>query len=459
MKPAALLILLSGVLTMVFLSGSQSIRSQSNARGYIGLGVKDAGGRPGAEIGVVAPGGPAQRAGLKAGDLVLAVNETPVQNATAMTDAIRGMSPGQTVHFTILRRGQQLTVAVVIGSPGDPSQPDRSSGSASPTPAPSSSSGPPKPISVSGYTTFSDPLEQAFTIQVPSGWKTVGGLARRAALQINPFVRSLAPDAMTYLIIGEPTLPGYVPPSQMRNTLGYREGRMFDSGLGGVSMVLHYMPGTEFAHVYGLTALQSLCTNLRFSGSRERPDMAANADKLVPTVIPSISTGGEARFTCTHGQQEMEGRIEAVTRTTRDNVMWNVIFLKGFLAPRSQADKAEEILTHVGSSLTFNQAWMQKQSQIDQQAAAQINRNMQQYFRQERAVINNLNAVDENFSAMDDIVSGYSTYHDANTGNDYKLSNTNPYKWTDDSTGRIVSTPTNSPPIWGNYRSLPRVSQ
>ena len=459
MKPTALLVLLSGVLTMVFLSGSQSIRSQSSARGYIGLGVKDATGRAGAEIGVVAPGSPADRAGLKAGDLVLAVNETPVQNANAMTDAIRGMSPGQTVHFTILRRGQQLTVAVVIGSPGGASQPDRSSGSASPVPAPSSSSGPAKPISVSGYTAFSDPLEQAFTIQVPSGWKTVGGLARRAALQINPFVRSLAPDAMTYLIIGEPTLPGYVPPNQMRNTLGYREGKMFDSGLGGVSMVLHYMPGAEFAHVYGLTALQSLCTNLRFSGTRERPDMAANADKLVPTAIPSISTGGEARFTCTHGRQEMEGRIEAVTRTTRDNVMWNVIFLKGFLAPRNQADKAEEILTRVGSSLTFNQAWMQKQSQIDQQAAAQINRNMQQYFRQERAVINNLNAVDENFSAMDDIVSGYSTYHDANTGNDYKLSNTNPYKWTDDSTGRIVSTPTNSPPIWGNYRSLPRVSQ
>ena len=125
------------------------------------------------------------------------------------------------------------------------------------------------PVAVSGYTSFSDPLEQAFTMQVPSGWKTVGGLARRAALQINPFVRSLSPVKRTYLIIGEPTLPGYVPPNQMRNTLGYREGKMFDSGLGGLSMVLHSMSGTEFARIYGQTTMQGLCTNLRFTGSRE----------------------------------------------------------------------------------------------------------------------------------------------------------------------------------------------
>jgi hypothetical protein len=98
-----------------------------------------------------------------------------------------------------------------------------------------------------------------------------------------------------------------------------------------------------------------------------------------------------------HGHEEMEARTELVTRATRDDVMCNVIFLKGFIAPKSQADKAEEILTHVGASFKFNAVWSQRQSQIDQAAADQINRNMQQYFRQERAVINNLNAEDENF--------------------------------------------------------------
>jgi hypothetical protein len=229
--------------------------------------------------------------------------------------------------------------------------------------------------------------------------------------------------------------------------------------VGGVSQVLHYMPGTEFARLYGQTALAGLCSGLEFSGSRERPDMAQNADKLVPTVVPSISTGGEARFSCRHDGQQTEARIEAVTRVTRDNIMWNVIFLKGFLAPASQADAADELLAHVGGSFKFNPAWLQRQSNLDQQAALDINRRMQEFFRQEAGVIQKLNSVDENFSSMDEIVSGYSTYHDAATGNDYKLSNVNPFKWTDN-TGRIFSTPTDVPPAWGgNLTPLAHVPQ
>ena len=432
----------------------QTAWAQGHNKGTIGLGAQDA--ANGAQVGVLTPGGPAEHAGVRVGDVITAVNGTPVANAAAMTGAVRALAPGQTARLSILRSGQRMTISVMIGTAGG--------GNAAPAaqPAPASAaaaapSGPVKPISVSGYTTFTDPLENAFTVQVPSGWKTVGGLARRAALQINPFTRSLSPDRMTYLLIGEPTLPGYVPPNAMRNAIGYHEGKLFDSGLGGLSMVLHYMPGTEFAKVYGQTALPGLCTDLRFSGGRERPDMAANADKLVPTVIPSISTGGEARFTCMHGKQEMEARIEVVTRTTRDNVMWNVIFLKGFIAPKSQADKAEEVLSHVGGSIRFKDVWMQKQNQIDQAAALQINRNMQHYFQQEQPIIRSMNESDENFSSMDDIISGYSTYHDSATGNDYKLSNVNPYKWTDPSTGRSVSTPENIPPTWGNYQPMHRI--
>jgi hypothetical protein len=57
---------------------------------------------------------------------------------------------------------------------------------------------------------------------------------------------------------------------------------------------------------------------------------------------------------------------------------------------------------------------------------------------------------------MDEIVSGFSSYRDARTGNTYSLGNTNPFKWADDS-GRVVSTPTNVAPAWGAYRPLQHV--
>jgi hypothetical protein len=156
----------------------------------------------------------------------------------------------------------------------------------------------------------------------------------------------------------------------------------------------------------------------------------------------------------------MEARVEAATRTTRDNLMWGVILLQGFIAPEGQGDKAEEILTQIAGSINFSQAWIQKQNSLSQQAAESINRRMQDIFRQERAFIQNLNSVDENFESMDEIVSGFSTYHDESTGNNYSLSNTNPNKWIDDNTGRIISTPTNNKPLWGPaYRRLEHVSR
>jgi hypothetical protein len=383
------------------------------------------------------------------------MNGARLENSQQLTEAVRALKPGDTLHLTLLRgagaTARRLNINVLAGPADHP-----------PAPLLSMSAGAGKDATplVTRYVSFEDPLEQAFRIEVPADWRTVGGLARRSALQFNAFLRSLSPDMMTYLFIGEPTLLSFVPPTPWRAKLHYTEGSLFDSGLGGLSMVLRPLSGQEFAKIYGQGALAGLCSSLSFTASSERPDMAASADKLVPSVAPAVSSGGEARFSCTHRREPMQARVQVVTRATRDNIMWNVIFLKGFVAPAPAAERTEALLAHMGSSFKFDPAWLQKQSGLDQQAAIAINRRMQEYFRQEQSVIQNLNAVDESFSSMDEIVSGYSTYHDAATGATYKLSNTNPYKWIDNSTGRFFSTPTNVPPAFaGNLSPLAHVAQ
>ncbi len=151
------------------------------------------------------------------------------------------------------------------------------------------------------------------------------GLARRAALQINPYVRSLSADKMTYLMLGEPTLPSFTPPSQMGNAIGHREGALFTMwALEGWRLVLRYLPGAEFARVYGETALRSLLPIAQIQVSAQDRPGSGKARRMPewPTVIPSRSDGGEARFTCTHNKQEMDVRVEAATRITRDNIGW-----------------------------------------------------------------------------------------------------------------------------------------
>ncbi len=105
----------------------------------------------------------------------------------------------------------------------------------------------------------------------------------------------------------------------------------------------------------------------------------------------------------------------------------------------------------------YDPNWVHLQDEISRRSADAIRAQVAQAERDEQGVISKLNATDESFSSIDDIVSGYSTYKDQQTGQTYKLSNTNPGKWVGDG-GRILSTPDNNPPPWTpSVRPLTRV--
>jgi hypothetical protein len=438
-------------LALITLAFSAAALAQ-HAKGFFGVALKDATGG-GGEVGVIAPGSPAQLAGIRIGDVIVAVGGTPAADSNAVAGALGALAPGQATDLTVVRAGRRLQVHAVLGSQGGGAAALSTASAAARTAAPVSVA----PLKVTGYQTFTEPSEDAFTMEVPQGWATVGSLMRRAALEISPFVRTLSPDKMTYLMVGEPTLLTYTPPNAMTLRLGWREGSLHNGGLGGISMLLRYIPGAQFAKLYGQTALAGLCPQMHFEGTQERPDFAAAADKLIPTPIPSASTGGEASFTCRHGGQDMVVHVDAVTRGDRNNVLWNVIFLRAFVAPKSVAPAAEQVLEHMTTTFRYDENWVHLQDEISRRSADAIRAQVAQAERDEQGVISKLNATDENFSSIDDIVSGYSTYKDQQTGQTYKLSNTNPGKWVGDG-GRIISTPDNNPPPWTpSVRPLTRV--
>ena len=67
-------------------------------------------GTAGALITSVELGSPADLAGLEAGDLIVAINDDPVQLFVDLAAAIRGYPPGVTVDLSIMRDGAQLIV-------------------------------------------------------------------------------------------------------------------------------------------------------------------------------------------------------------------------------------------------------------------------------------------------------------------------------------------------------------
>lgn len=75
----------------------------------IGVQLERAGGAAGARVREVSPGGPAQRAGVRSGDLIIAVNGTTVrgrQPARRVIELLRGFKPGDKVELSVLRDGK-----------------------------------------------------------------------------------------------------------------------------------------------------------------------------------------------------------------------------------------------------------------------------------------------------------------------------------------------------------------
>lgn len=98
---------------------------QKVSRGWIGvtiqdldevtakaLGIKEA---KGALIGSVMPNEPADKAGLKSGDIVVKIENTPITSASDLTKVIASYKPGSKIKVTAVRDGKEKQFTVTLG--------------------------------------------------------------------------------------------------------------------------------------------------------------------------------------------------------------------------------------------------------------------------------------------------------------------------------------------------------
>jgi len=72
----------------------------------------------GVRITGVRTGSPAEQAGLRGGDILIQLGDTPIKNLYDMTDALRAHQPGETVVLVYLRDGQRIETKVTLGRRG-----------------------------------------------------------------------------------------------------------------------------------------------------------------------------------------------------------------------------------------------------------------------------------------------------------------------------------------------------
>merc|ERR1712178_531689 len=76
------------------------------------LGMKDA---RGALVSSATAGGPAEKAGVKTGDVIIKFNDTEIKNMKELPKVVASTPVGESVPLVILRNGKELTFNVTLG--------------------------------------------------------------------------------------------------------------------------------------------------------------------------------------------------------------------------------------------------------------------------------------------------------------------------------------------------------
>ncbi len=98
------------------------VRHGKVVRGYLGVGAQDItptlaetlslDGRKGALVSDVQPNSPAAKAGIKNGDVIVAVNGEPIEDSNRLTFRVGAIAPGTKVDLGIVREGEEKTLTV-----------------------------------------------------------------------------------------------------------------------------------------------------------------------------------------------------------------------------------------------------------------------------------------------------------------------------------------------------------
>ncbi len=92
------------------------IAGRSVQHAYLGVSIGTNMNGTGAVIGAVRAGSPAAEAGVKSGDVVVAINGTQVSAANELTAAIAALGPGDKAALKVQRGGSTVTLTVTLGT-------------------------------------------------------------------------------------------------------------------------------------------------------------------------------------------------------------------------------------------------------------------------------------------------------------------------------------------------------
>jgi hypothetical protein len=222
-------------------------------------------------------------------------------------------------------------------------------------PAASAAAAQPAPLR---YTTFRDPQEGMFTVQLPAGWRASGGSYRQSSLDTRPAFSAVLPGK-AIVQSGDPAYPFYVEPNAGTQFGNMRNGSPYQM-TGVTAMLEPFVEGAPFAQGYVQQHFASMCSGIHLEQVRPRSDaVAALNQTYAQTGVPMQVSAGDAAFSCTLNGKPARGYVFAGTQLVKmgEISMWNVQFLLSYLATSDTAAQAHAALEHAAATYQIDPDW------------------------------------------------------------------------------------------------------
>jgi uncharacterized coiled-coil protein SlyX len=198
------------------------------------------------------------------------------------------------------------------------------------------------------YVSFTDPLERAFVLDLPTGWPARGGMFRLGYSDYRLMIALRSADGESDIRLGDVAVPSYALP-----TSTHGEGEPDDLGAQAQLIFARYRSGGDYATLYALTRFKKSCTRLVPLKNAWKP------------VVGGKGVAGSVTFRCDGSGGTRTAFVYA--KTLNQPPLWQVTSLVSFLAPANRVASVEAIIAHAASTFKLEPAWIAYQQKMDAQ--------------------------------------------------------------------------------------------
>lgn len=388
---------LKTLVCLIFVTGALCIHAAVGAqptapapRAVLGVMLRElsaeetqSGGR-GAFVQTVVPNGPAERAGVRAGDIIIGANRQAITSGAQLVQMIGGRGPGDLVELVVLRSGRRQTIKVTLALPV--------AAQVTPTPAqsrsrPAETEPPAKPAGTAlpaggsastgiiRFRPFSvrDPQlnnMEALRLLVPADWRVDGGILWRhdRAILATAVLRIFNPNGAEELNL--------LPVEQFaQSNPGYGFG--IGSNYLGSELQPAMDPQTFVARIV-MPRYRGQTGPITPSGGGELP---AVAQAVQTPGMPSQMRAGRFRFSYSLAGRQMEEDVYCVLSYTSapavQSVYWSPAHLYSIRAERGQLDQKTKLMQAIVSSSRINLQWFNAYLQVWEMWKANVMQSIQ----------------------------------------------------------------------------------